>query len=175
MDRSGIVSAWPTPLKAASATGRRDFNRTAMAIALAGFPAPFVAIEKVDAAPMRGRVQGTTSMFSFGRGFGLWLGILEAYGIPYVEVPPRTWKKAVLKGYGTDKAAAVRFVEIHHPGVRLVLPRCRKPHDGIADAVCLANYAEAEHLQRQLLAVYSAPGPRPARPREVNPQAEECE
>ncbi|MGJ8524317.1 hypothetical protein LMG33818_000025 [Halomonadaceae bacterium LMG 33818] len=100
-----------------------------------------VILEKVGAMPG----QGVTSMFSFGKGFGIVIGVLEALSIPYRIVTPQAWKKCVLAGTSKDKDAAINFVRRAYPDVELVPARCRKPHDGIADAVCLAEYG------RQLL------------------------
>src|SRR5687768_17347627 len=37
--------------------------------------------------------QGVRSMFTTGLGFGLWLGILAALGLPYTLVRPAVWKR----------------------------------------------------------------------------------
>jgi hypothetical protein len=130
----------PAPI-VKDAKGRRQFDRERMVALLKATPVTFAAIERVDAAPMQRRRQGTAGMFSFGKGFGLWIGILEALSIPYVEVPPRTWKRAVLSGTAKDKQAAIDYATRFRPGVCLKPPRARKPHDGVADACCLAEYA----------------------------------
>jgi crossover junction endodeoxyribonuclease RuvC len=105
------------------------FNRPNTAVA--------VCIEKVHAMPG----QGVSSMFNFGKGFGMVLGALQAYCIPVSLVAPPAWKKAVLAGLPHDKEGAVAYVTRRYPGFNLVLPKCRKPHDGMADAVCIAEYA----------------------------------
>ena len=51
----------------------------------------------------------------------------------------------VLLGLTHDKAGAVQFCTARWPQTDLVLPRCRVPHDGIADALCLAEYGR--HLE----------------------------
>src|SRR4051812_10470023 len=145
----GNVDARVAPVASAAKSGKRVFDRGTMWAILRATTPAFAAIEKVSAAPMHGRQQGTTSMFSFGVGFGLWLGMLEALGIEYVEADPRRWKKAVLGGTKKDKAAATWYAQKVFPGVSLLAtPRCRVPHDGIADALCLAEYARREHRVR---------------------------
>jgi hypothetical protein len=42
------------------------------------------------------------------------------------------------------KAASVAYVREHFPGVDLVPPRSKKPHDGLADAVCIAAWASKQ-------------------------------
>lgn len=93
-------------------------------------------IENVHAMPG----QGVTSMFSFGRGFGEILGVCAALDICVELVSPQRWKRAVLSGTAKDKAAAIGFVQREYPNIDLVPERCRVPHDGIADAVCIGRY-----------------------------------
>lgn len=137
----GTAHARATPILTFP-NGKWDFDREEMRDILSMLEGSFVAIEKVSSAPMRGRRQGAVGMFGFGRGFGLWLGMLSAMSIPFVEVNPRRWKKAVLGGTPKDKAAAIRWAQTVYPGVSLLAkPRSRKPSDGICDALCLAEYA----------------------------------
>jgi crossover junction endodeoxyribonuclease RuvC len=129
------------PTLAASKTGKRRFDVAAMVAILKANPIELGIIEAVSAAPMAGRVQGTTSMFGFGRGLGLWEGILAALAIPHLSVTPQTWKKVVLAGTAKDKPSAIAFAQGLFPGVSLLAtPRSRVPHDGLADALCLAEY-----------------------------------
>jgi crossover junction endodeoxyribonuclease RuvC len=93
-------------------------------------------VEKVHAMPG----QGVTSMFTFGTGYGAIQGILATLRIPYELVTPQAWKKAVLAGTAKDKDAAIAYCRRAFPTIPLVLPRCRKAHDGIADALCLLEY-----------------------------------
>jgi crossover junction endodeoxyribonuclease RuvC len=48
-------------------------------------------IERVHAFPGA----GVTSMFTFGRGAGVLIGLLLAHKIPHEEIRPRTWQKAL--------------------------------------------------------------------------------
>lgn len=95
------------------------------------------AVEKVGAMPG----QGVTSMFSFGQSYGFILGVLSAFGIGYQLVPPFTWKRE----FGllhTGKQGSVDVAKRLFPGVSLLpTDRCRKESDGMADALCLCEYA----------------------------------
>jgi len=51
----------------------------------------FAYIEKVHAMPG----QGVTSMFSFGQNYGMLRAFLIAAGIPFEEVTPQAWQKAL--------------------------------------------------------------------------------
>ena len=39
------------------------------------------------------------------------------------------------------KAASTAYAREHFPGVELVPPRCKNPHDGLADALCIGAWA----------------------------------
>jgi len=96
------------------------------------------AIEQVSSRPK----QGVVSTFSFGQCYGELIGAMKALDILVNRVPPQTWKAEILGGTEKDKAAAVAYVLREHPDLNLLAtPRSRKPHDGMADAVCLADYA----------------------------------
>ena len=104
--------------------------------ALSGLQRPATAVlEHVNAMPK----QGVTSMFTFGEGFGYLKGLLEAYGIPYELVRPHKWKKE----FGiSDKNQAVEVCKRLFPDVNLKkTERCKKDHDGMAEAILMAEYA----------------------------------
>lgn len=107
---------------------------------LNGLPGPSVAVlEHVNAMPK----QGVTSMFNFGEGFGYLKGLLEAYGIPYELVRPQKWKKE----FGiSGKNQSIEVCKRLFPGVNLKkTDRCKKDHDGMAEALLMAEYAR-RHL-----------------------------
>ena len=101
-----------------------------------------VAIEAVHSMPK----QGVASSFSFGKGVGLWLGILAGLQIPYTEVPPQRWKALMMHGMGKDKdASRIRAMQLF-PQVASELKL--KKHHGRADALLLAEYLRKTTLQR---------------------------
>ena len=105
----------------------------------AGMSDPLCVIEKVGAMPK----QGVSSTFKFGKGFGKLLGMLEAIEIPYILVTPQQWKKTVLVGMNWKgrKVASIEYCRTRYPKLDLkASPRCRKDHDGMADALCMAEY-----------------------------------
>lgn len=95
-----------------------------------------VCVEKVGAMPG----QGVVSMFNFGHNLGVIEGILSALRIPYQLVPPQTWKKEFsLTG---DKAKSIEVCKKLFPWVDLrATERSRKPSDGLAEALLMAEYA----------------------------------
>lgn len=138
---TGDDGSWAVPMPLNTGGKRRSIDVAALRVFIEDYPPDLAVVEEVSPAPVRGRVQGGLSMFSFGRGLGQIEGVLTALGVPYVLARPQTWKAAVLPGTAKDKAAAVAFCRRRFPGVGLTPGRCRKPHDGIADALCLADYA----------------------------------
>lgn len=105
------------------------------------YPVDIAYVEKVGAMPGNGSV----SMFNFGFGCGVIHGILQARGASIRYVRPQAWKKAVLgTKYPHDKEGAIAFCKDNYPDVNLILPRCRTPHDGIADAVCIMHYGRMQ-------------------------------
>jgi crossover junction endodeoxyribonuclease RuvC len=93
-------------------------------------------VEKVHAMPG----QGVVSMFTFGHGYGAIQGILSTLGVPYELVTPQAWKGVILAGTTKDKNASIAYCRRAFPSVSLVPSRCRKPHDGMADALCLLEF-----------------------------------
>jgi crossover junction endodeoxyribonuclease RuvC len=93
-------------------------------------------VEKVSAMPG----QGVVSMFNFGHNLGVIEGLLRGYSIPYQLVPPQTWKKEF--SLSSDKAKSIEVCQKLFPNVSLLATeRSRKPNDGIAEALLMAEYA----------------------------------
>lgn len=97
-------------------------------------------VEKVGAMPH----QGVVSMFNFGQNFGFIQGVLKAYKIPFELVPPQKWKKEF--SVTSDKNTSIEVCKRLFPNVNLkATPRCKKDHDGMAEALLMAEYAR-RHL-----------------------------
>jgi len=93
-------------------------------------------LEKVNAMPG----QGVVSMFNFGQNFGFIQGVLKAYEIPFELVPPQKWKKEF--SVTSDKNTSIEVAKRLFPNVDLkATPRCKKDHDGMAEALLMAEYA----------------------------------
>ena len=95
----------------------------------------FCVIEHVNAMPG----QGVTSCFSFGENFGFIQGLLEAFCHPYELVRPAKWKREF--SCTKDKNTSIEVAKRLFPGVSLRrTERCTKDHDGIAEALLMAEY-----------------------------------
>jgi len=114
---------------------KNEYLPYAMAELLAGLPpdSTHVYIEKVGAMPG----QGVTSMFNFGKGFGLWIGIIAALKLPVTFVTPQAWKKELMAGMRDKDAARIRAMELF-PDMSEQLKR--KKDIGRADALLIAEY-----------------------------------
>lgn len=124
-------------------TGKRSFNLVAMADLLRVLSIDsndkMAFLERAQAMPG----QGVTSMFSTGFGFGAWQGLLTALQIPFELVTPQKWQRDMFVGINRDdtKAASALVAQRLRPDTDWrASPRCRKPHDGLTDAFCIAEY-----------------------------------
>ncbi len=99
-------------------------------------PSSVCCLEKVGAMPG----QGVVSMFNFGHNLGYIEGLLQAFDIPYQLVPPQTWKKEFC--VTSDKNTSIEVCRKLFPHVCLLpTARSRKPSDGMAEAMLMAEYA----------------------------------
>lgn len=99
-------------------------------------PSSVCCLEKVGAMPG----QGVVSMFNFGHNLGYIEGLLQAFDIPYQLVPPQTWKKEFC--VTSDKNTSIEVCRKLFPHVSLLpTARSRKPSDGMAEAMLMAEYA----------------------------------
>ena len=97
-------------------------------------------LEKVNAMPG----QGVVSMFNFGQNYGFIQGVLKAYSIPYELVPPQKWKKEF--SCTSDKNTSIEVCKRLFPNVNLkATERCKKDHDGIAEALLIAEYGRRHY------------------------------
>ena len=98
-------------------------------------------IEQVSAMPG----QGVSSMFKFGRVYGIMEGLIGGLGIPYTLVTPQAWQKVMhvgVEGKALDPKER-SCVAIGRLGLDAGLPRgprSGKLHDGVVDAVLIAEY-----------------------------------
>ena len=101
-------------------------------------------VEHVHAMPK----QGVSSTFNFGVNFGFIQGVLKAYNIPYELVTPQKWKKEF--SCTSDKNTSIDVCKRLFPGVNLkATVRCKKDHDGMAEALLIAEYGRRHYNGRE--------------------------
>lgn len=122
--------------------GKRYYDREAMKFMI-NFPNPeknvFAMLERQQAFPH----QGLSSTFKTGEGFGIWQGLLTGLDIPHTIVPAKIWQGDVCPGKsGETKERSIKMAGILFPEVSLARSRrAKKPHNGKADALLMAEYA----------------------------------
>jgi crossover junction endodeoxyribonuclease RuvC len=93
-----------------------------------------VFMELVHAMPG----QGVVSMFSFGQGYGIWLGILACCDVSYELVTPQTWKRHMLCGISGKDNKAKSVI-----AAKRLFPECgqwKKKDHNRADALLIAEW-----------------------------------
>ena len=93
-----------------------------------------VVVERVGARPG----QGVSSMFSFGQGYGIVIGVVAALGLPLTLVTPQEWKRAMRVQGGKD-ASRLRILELRPESAGLF---SRKRDHGRADATLIALHGK---------------------------------
>jgi len=102
-------------------------------------------IEKAQAMPKLGTVQA----FSFGKLYGIILGLVCALKIPYIIVHSRTWQKEMFRDISFDntKQASVMIAKRLYPQQSfLPTERSKKAHDGMTDALLIALYGQRHRI-----------------------------
>jgi len=87
--------------------------------------------------------QGVVSVFNYGKGFGLILGLVQGLKIPWNLVKPRIWQKQMFQNTNikdNPKARALIAAKRIWPNDNFILRGCRKPHDGIIDSLLIAEF-----------------------------------
>ena len=91
------------------------------------------AIEDVAAAPG----QGVVSMFRFGVGYGLWLGILAGSDCPVHKVKPQQWQRIAFAGRPQADKKQTSFLVARELFPELPL-KSKSADSGISDAALIA-------------------------------------
>jgi len=93
----------------------------------------FCALEKVHAMPK----QGVSSTFTFGKNYGFLRASLIALKIPFDDVPPQRWQKALSCLSKGNK-------NVTKQKAQQLFPQLKITH-AIADALLLAEYAKRSY------------------------------
>ena len=106
-------------------------------------PMPVFRIEKGKT-----KKQGATSLFSIGYGFGALKQCLVDFVIPHEVVRAQIWQKefGISGRKGNTKAQALQICQSLFPDLNLLATeRSKKPHEGIVDAVLIAEFARRRY------------------------------
>lgn len=107
----------------------------------------YAACERLTALPPT--MGGSSANYARGRSLGLLEALMVATHTPYALVQPKAWQKVMLAGTPGDdtKQRSILACQRLFPSVSLMrTERCRKPHDGAADALLIAEYGRRKLL-----------------------------
>jgi hypothetical protein len=90
--------------------------------------------------PMPPKMGGASANYQRGFSMGMLQAFCVALKLPYELITPSVWQRAFWRG-GDTKQQAILTAERMFPTIDL-LPneRARKPHDGMADSLLIAEY-----------------------------------
>lgn len=112
-----------------------------MIIEAAGEFAPLFVLEKGQ--PLPPAMGGSQANFQRGLSFGLWIGILRAKWQRFEIVSPRSWQKVMfhdMRIEDTKQASELVAKRLWPKQDWRKSERCKKVHDGMTDAACIAEY-----------------------------------
>ena len=95
-------------------------------------------IEKVHSMPK----QGVASVFTFGKNFGWYIGVLDTLKIPYEFITPQRWQKEMSCRSGGDKNVTKRRAQ-------QLFPKIKMTH-AIADALLIAENLRRREVDRSI-------------------------
>ena len=104
----------------------------------------YAILEQQQAMPK----QGVVSMLTIGYGFGTLKQGLVDFAIPHETVRAQVWQKefGISGRKGNTKAQALQICQSLFPDLNLLASeRAKKPHEGIVDAVLIAEYGRRRY------------------------------
>ena len=157
--KDGFIGVRDTPsleVKSGKKT-RRKYNTPEMVKIILeltkGYDRVFLALEQVGSMPG----QGVASMFAFGRGLGMWEGILACACVTACNgsihmVRPQKWKAIMLDGMDKgSKASSILKATQLFP----MAPISLKKHDGRAEALLIAEWVRQSSSSSELSSLSS--------------------
>jgi hypothetical protein len=141
----GNVRLWTMPVLVGTKSAKNEYDLLGIKEILRGFngvPNVFFTVERSQPIPPNIKA-GSSAQFHRGVARG-WEWALTALEYSYQLVPPQKWQKALFVGTpdnGDTKQRAAIAVQRLFPKVDLrASERARKPHDGLVDALLLAEF-----------------------------------
>lgn len=89
------------------------------------------------------QISGKRQCFKTGEGFGIMKMALAASGVQYIIVSPSKWMNKICEGITAKekKQKSILFCKQMFPTSNFkASDRCKKDHDGLTDATCMAAY-----------------------------------
>lgn len=130
----GELTIFDMPVASVERNGKqkKEVSPAMLAMLCRGIEVRRAIVERVNARPG----QGVTSMFAFGRSFGIVEGVLGGLNIPMSYVTPQQWRKSMQVREGKDgsRQRAAELFPRYADQFQL------KKHDGRAEAALIAYF-----------------------------------
>ncbi|BBH53093.1 hypothetical protein [Fluviispira sanaruensis] len=93
--------------------------------------------------PTQSNARHNSGHLQQGINYGILIGVLQYFEYDFREIYPVSWTSKYFRGMDKNlkKERGILVASRLTKKENLILPRARKPHDGIADAICIAMYA----------------------------------
>lgn len=125
--------------------GRNEYDCQKILEILLKYPNATVILEKAQFTPKLGGI----ASFSFGKSYGMMIGMLSALKMRYHLVAARTWQKEMLadiNSENTKDASAIIAKRLYPEQSFLATERSRKIHSGCTDSILIATYGQRHNL-----------------------------
>lgn len=94
--------------------------------------------------------RSSSSTFKFGCSFGILLGVMGTLRIPFTLCKPQAWQKVMHQGVDPKldpkKRSLIAAKRLYPDQTFLATPRCKVAHDGLIDALLIAEYGRRQQI-----------------------------
>ena len=115
-----------------------------------------ISLENAAATFMQN--EGATSIATRCVNYGLLKAILlqletlALYSVKLEILQPSAWSRyGLFKGYKfknpNAKKKSIEWCQTFHPNAQIVMKGCRKPHDGVTDAICICEWGRRIYME----------------------------
>ena len=142
LEDGNVIVCMPMPvIKSSKKSDEYDIDRI-VDIFLRHLP-DYTYIEKSLLLPVSGKKSYQQSGFVEG-GFQFMLATLK---LRYDVITPKRWQKNIFEGMNKKdtKQASIMFAKRTHPEVSWIAEKSTKYHDGLTDALCIAEYCKRQN------------------------------
>ncbi len=140
LNAGGVVAVYPMPIQKTPHGDIAD-SRELLQLFKCHAGTGLVVVERQQAYPKDRK----KSIFTLGRGYGQIEAAINISLLPAIYPLPAEWKKAILKGTKMDKAASIGYCQTKYPSANIKVNG--KPHDGLAEAILIAEYGLYHHAK----------------------------
>lgn len=141
---------FPLPMQPTGKGDRKQLDLDVLCVAIREYAA-IVRLAVVEVPPII-PTNGSLAIAGLHRGYGEIRGLLKGLGIKAEYVPAAAWMKVILPGKSRGKGCSIAFVRDRFPQIDITKPPKTRGknvgkieyHDGLSDAVCLAEFGRRQ-------------------------------